>query len=284
MKGNDAARRCLSRETRNAGVIHRSIRRPAAPGGAPASSLTSPSTFSAPCFLCLSRIGHGAITDLRDRFVDSHRASARSDLGTGHRGTPCLRPRALLCRPLRRDRPAEGRERRSSSNGNGAPSCSSARSRICSALLNAVDEPALNFVTGSVIADERGPFVRSVLINLGRDHGVRVGYAVINGDGLVGRTVDVGTSVVAHPPAQRPQQPHPRAGRACWRARAGFGRQQRRAPIRVPARRRVDLPGDEVYTSGSDGVLPRGLTRRRGERTRKAPSGYPYAELRRSML
>ena len=46
----------------------------------------------------------------------------------------------------------------------------------------------LHFVTGSVIADARGPFLRSALINLGRDNGVRVGYAVINGDGLVGRT------------------------------------------------------------------------------------------------
>ena len=62
-------------------------------------------------------------------------------------------------------------------------------------LLNAVDEPALHFVTGSVIADARGPFLRSALINLGRDDGVRIGYAVINGDGLIGRTVDAGASV-----------------------------------------------------------------------------------------
>jgi hypothetical protein len=62
-------------------------------------------------------------------------------------------------------------------------------------LLNAVDEPALHYVTGSVIADARGPFLRSALINLGRDDGVRVGYAVINGDGLIGRTVDAGSSV-----------------------------------------------------------------------------------------
>jgi len=63
------------------------------------------------------------------------------------------------------------------------------------ALLNAVDEPALHYITGSVIADARGPFMRSALINLGRDHGLRVGYAVINGDGLIGRTVDAGASV-----------------------------------------------------------------------------------------
>ena len=62
-------------------------------------------------------------------------------------------------------------------------------------LLNAVDEPALHYVTGSVIADARGPFLRSALINLGRDNGVRVGYAVIDGDGLIGRVVDAGSSV-----------------------------------------------------------------------------------------
>ena len=53
----------------------------------------------------------------------------------------------------------------------------------------------MHFVTGSVIADARGPFLRSALINLGRDNGVRVGYAVIDGDGLIGRIVDAGTSV-----------------------------------------------------------------------------------------
>ncbi|ODR96239.1 hypothetical protein AUC71_04580 [Methyloceanibacter marginalis] len=33
-------------------------------------------------------------------------------------------------------------------------------------LLNAVEEPALVYATGRVIADARGPFVRSALINL----------------------------------------------------------------------------------------------------------------------
>src|SRR5512134_1719491 len=63
------------------------------------------------------------------------------------------------------------------------------------ALLNAADEPALHFASGNVIADARGPFLQSALINLGRDQGVRVGYAVINGDGLVGRTIEAGSSV-----------------------------------------------------------------------------------------
>ena len=63
----------------------------------------------------------------------------------------------------------------------------------------------MHYVTGSVIADARGPFLRSALINLGRDNGVRVGYAVIDGDGLVGRIVDAGILGRPRASAQRPQ-------------------------------------------------------------------------------
>jgi rod shape-determining protein MreC len=126
-------------------------------------------------------------------------------------------------------------------------------------LLNAVDEPALHFATGTVIADARGPFLRSALINLGRDQGVRVGYAVVNGDGLVGRTVVAGSSVARvlllnDLNSRVPVLVGPAAVRALL-----LGDNSAELQIDFVAEGATLYPGDEVYTSGSDGVLPRGL-------------------------
>ena len=127
------------------------------------------------------------------------------------------------------------------------------------ALLNAVDEPALHYVTGSVIADARGPFMRSALINLGRDHGLRVGYAVINGDGLIGRTVDAGASVARVLLLNDLNSRIPvLAGPAGIRALA-VGDNGTELQLELVPDGAVLQVGDEVYTSGSDGVLPRGL-------------------------
>lgn len=57
------------------------------------------------------------------------------------------------------------------------------------ALLKAVEEPALDFATARVIAEARGPFARSVLVNIGHRRGVKPGYAVVNADGVVGRVI-----------------------------------------------------------------------------------------------
>ncbi len=127
------------------------------------------------------------------------------------------------------------------------------------ALLNAVDDPGLNFATGRVIADARGPFLRSVLINLGREQGLRVGYAAISGDGLVGRTVDVGTSVsrillLNDLNSRIPVLVGPAGVRALV---AGDNSAELRLEF-LPDGAQI-YPGDEVSTSGSDGVLPRGL-------------------------
>jgi len=126
-------------------------------------------------------------------------------------------------------------------------------------LLHAAEEPALVYATGQVIADARGPFVRSALVNLGRNDGLRIGYAVINGDGLVGRTVEAGDSVARvlllnDLNSRIPVQVGPRGARGIAlgdnSAELQLGFMQEGAEVSA---------GDEVYTSGSDGVLPRGL-------------------------
>lgn len=60
------------------------------------------------------------------------------------------------------------------------------------ALARVVDEPAIKYVTGRVVADAGGPFARSVLLNAGRDEGLRGGYPVISADGVVGRVLETG--------------------------------------------------------------------------------------------
>jgi rod shape-determining protein MreC len=127
------------------------------------------------------------------------------------------------------------------------------------ALLNAADEPALHFATGNVIADGRGPFLQSALINLGRDQGVRIGYAVINGDGLVGRTVDAGDSfarilLITDRNSRVPVL----AGQGGVRAIAS-GNNGAELTLDFLPDGAVLHEGDEVFTSGSDGILPRGL-------------------------
>lgn len=127
------------------------------------------------------------------------------------------------------------------------------------ALLNAVDEQALDHATGRVIADARGPFARSILLNVGRQQGVKAGYAVINGDGLVGRTVHVGESaarviLLNDLNSRIPVLIGPSAVRGVL---AGDNTGQPRLEF-LPESSGV-FDGDEVYTSGDAGLLPRGL-------------------------
>jgi len=126
-------------------------------------------------------------------------------------------------------------------------------------LLHAAEDPALVYASGRVIADARGPFVRSALVNLGRQDGLRIGYAVINGDGLIGRTVEAGDEVARvlllnDLNSRIPVLVGPSGARALAlgdnSAELQLGFVQDGAEIET---------GDEVYTSGSDGVLPRGL-------------------------
>lgn len=59
-------------------------------------------------------------------------------------------------------------------------------------LLAAGPDLSQTFVTGRVIADGGGSFVRTALINVGAKDGVRKGHAVIGEGGYVGRVAEVG--------------------------------------------------------------------------------------------
>ncbi len=61
------------------------------------------------------------------------------------------------------------------------------------ALARVVQEQPIAHVTGRIVADAGGPFARSVMLNAGREHGLRSGYPVISADGVVGRVLETGT-------------------------------------------------------------------------------------------
>jgi len=214
--------------------------------------------FLCAVLLVLSRIGHGAIGDARDRFVDLTAPlleAASAPVIMGRHALERARSYVGLAREIDRLK-AENEQLKQWEWRAKLLERNVAHFR---SLLNAVDEPALHFITGSVIADARGPFLRSALINLGRDNGVRIGYAVINGDGLVGRTVDAGASVARVLLLNDLNSRIPvLVGQAGVRALASGDNGAELRLDFLPDGASLYL-GDEVYTSGSDGVLPRGL-------------------------
>lgn len=61
-------------------------------------------------------------------------------------------------------------------------------------LLNFHKAIEFDFISARVIADSFGPFMRSVLINVGNDQGIHEGETVIADQGLVGKAIEVGPS------------------------------------------------------------------------------------------
>ncbi len=126
-------------------------------------------------------------------------------------------------------------------------------------LLNVRKEPELAFVTARVIADARGPFVRTVLVNAGTRQGVRQNQAVMDGRGLVGRTIAIGEEasrvlLVTDLDSRIPVRIEPQGVRAIL---TGTNNPHPRIDF-LPSNTQVQ-DGDEVYTSGDGGQLPPGL-------------------------
>jgi rod shape-determining protein MreC len=126
-------------------------------------------------------------------------------------------------------------------------------------LSKAVRETGFEFVTAHVIANSSGAFARSAMINAGSENGVRIGYPVLSGDGIVGRIVDTGgaaarvlllTDLSSRIPVL--------VGRNTVRAvLAGDNGAYPR--LTYMASDAVIAAGDDVVTSGIGGLFPRGM-------------------------
>ncbi len=126
-------------------------------------------------------------------------------------------------------------------------------------LARVVVEADTQFVTARVMANSSGAFVRSVLINAGRQQNVRLGYPVVNADGLAGRIVDAGDSAARVLLLTDLNSRVPvRVGSAGTRAiLVGDNGSTPRLDY-LPANAKV-ASGDMVATSGAGGLFPSGL-------------------------
>ncbi len=127
------------------------------------------------------------------------------------------------------------------------------------ALSRFVPPPTADRIAARVIADSGGPFVRSVLINVGRRNGVRRGLAVTSDAGLIGSTVDVGefharvlliTDLNSQIPVivESTRDPAVIAGDNTGRMKLLY----------LPQNANVS-PGDKIVTSGHGGLFPPNL-------------------------
>ena len=127
------------------------------------------------------------------------------------------------------------------------------------ALLNSAKEQRLKFVSGRIISGNPGLFGQHMLVNVGRRNGIHAGYAVINADGFIGRTIETAgrtsrilliTDKSSHIPVK--------IGKRGVRAVAiGTGSRFPRVDF-LPHNKSI-YEGDLVFTSGHGGDLPRGL-------------------------
>ena len=126
-------------------------------------------------------------------------------------------------------------------------------------LLNVRREPTLKFVTARVIADARGPFVRTVIVNAGSTQGVKENQAVMDARGLVGRTVTAGREasrvlLLSDLNSRIPVRIEPHGHRAIL---TGTNRPHPRVDF-LPDHVTIN-EGDVAFTSGDGGELPPGL-------------------------
>ena len=61
-------------------------------------------------------------------------------------------------------------------------------------LLNSVNEKEVNSITSRILANSGGGFVKTLTIDAGKKDGVKIGQAVVNISGMIGRTVEVGSN------------------------------------------------------------------------------------------
>lgn len=115
------------------------------------------------------------------------------------------------------------------------------------------------YVTGRVIADSSGPFVRAAILDAGREQGLRSGQPVIAAEGLVGRTLETGRRasrvlLITDATSRIPVVIGERGVRGIL---AGDNGPSPRILMLPPDARLA--AGDDVMTSGIGGMFPRGL-------------------------
>lgn len=127
------------------------------------------------------------------------------------------------------------------------------------ALLNVQVDPSIEYASGRVVSDSGGPFVETVLVNVGTDQGAKSGQAVIDTDGLVGRLVSTGPKasrvlLLTDLNSRVPVVIEPAHYKAVL-----AGDNTDWPKLEYLAAQSAISPGDRVVTSGDGGLIPPGL-------------------------
>jgi rod shape-determining protein MreC len=127
------------------------------------------------------------------------------------------------------------------------------------ALLNIRTEPPVRMVAARSVAESRGPFANSRLIDTGAAKGVRIGNPVINEHGLIGRVVGATAGVsrvllLTDISSRTPVLVDRSDARAIL---SGDGSDNPK--LEYLRGKDAIREGDRVLTSGDGGMLPRGL-------------------------
>ncbi len=130
---------------------------------------------------------------------------------------------------------------------------------VLRAQLNLRPEPHSSFVTGRIIADTGGPFVRTLIIGAGARDGVVSGQAAMAEGGLAGRVVEVGERASRLLLLNDLNSRIPvRVDGSRMRAILAGDNSARPKLLYLPQNTTVS-PGDRLVTSGHGGLLPPGL-------------------------
>lgn len=116
-----------------------------------------------------------------------------------------------------------------------------------------------HYLTARLILDERSRFSKSFLINLGTLHGIRDGMAVVNAEGVMGRTIQTGKKIsrvllLTDPLSHIPVFVGEDRGRAIL-----SGNREKPPLLSYRAADKTIQAGDIVYTSGEGNVFPHGM-------------------------
>ncbi len=133
------------------------------------------------------------------------------------------------------------------------------QNRLLKSLTHFSGDSQVEQLTARVVGDAGGPFVRSVIINVGSLKGIKKNHAVVTGDGLVGRVISVGlrsarilliTDINSRIPVaiEESRDRAILAGNNIGQPRLTF------LPVTAAVKE-----GDRIVTSGEGGVFPPGL-------------------------
>jgi rod shape-determining protein MreC len=151
------------------------------------------------------------------------------------------------------------------------------------ALNNVRLAPRTGYATGEIVADGRGPFAHSAVVNIGARDGVEDGAAAVDGEGLVGRVVGVGEQsarilLLTDFSSRLPVKILPSGRRAILAGDATAAPQL----LFLATTEGVSI-GDRVVTSGDGGVtppdMPVGLVAALGERMARVSLASDYSRL-----